>query len=332
MSKVGVHVLVARHWRALGVLAATLVAASSVAIGQTNVGQAQAANAAQVSAVQSFAPEDVLVSGPAGRVTRAELEMVVPDLVPPEDQARFWRSPDAVINMARGLYTRRALAQEAVREGLDKTPQAATQLRLKQDQVLTDLLLQQRVTAATPDAAALDRMAQSEYRAHPEQFTSPEEVRVRHILLPVAPDGSNDAAVKADAQALIGQLKNGADFAALAKARSVDRGSAQRGGDIGFFAKGKMLPEFESAAFALKQVGDLSAPVKTKFGYHIIELRERKLGEVKTFEQALPELRAEQLHKVDTRARRSAWEKGEAGAQVDEAGIKSWLQNRAQIN
>lgn len=268
---------------------------------------------------------DIVASGPAGQVTRAELEWAAAELIAPAEQAGFWQSPDAVSRMARSLYAQRVLAAEGARLGLDKTAQGELALRVAHDRALTDVLMRQRVKAATPDDSALDGMARSEYRANPARFALPEEVHVRHILLPM---GRDEAVTRAEAQALVQQLRGGADFAAMARARSVDKASAQRGGDLGFFPKGKMAPEFEVAAFGLKQPGDVSEPVKSGFGYHIIELVERKPPSTQSFAQALPQLRQELTDKIGAEVRRSTWEQGTADVQVDDAAIKDWLQRR----
>lgn len=283
---------------------------------------------AQTAPVPVAPTSAVLVSGPAGQVTRMDVELTVNEIVPPADRPRFWASPDAVPRMARSLYAQRVLAAEAAKAGVENTPQGAAALRLARERTLTELLMQQRVQAATPNDTALEAFVRSEMRARPERFMQPEEVHVRHILLPVARDGSNDAAVKAQAQALIDELRKGADFAALARAQSADKGSAQRGGDLGFFPRGKMAPEFEEAAFALKQPGELSVPVKSNFGYHVIELRERKPAQTRPFEQVLPEAREELLGKINAQERRQAWDGAETGAQVDEAAVKAWAQER----
>lgn len=271
----------------------------------------------------TLSPGDVVVSGPAGQITRADVEMQVQELVPPAERAAFWLSPDAVARFARGLYTQRVLAAEAEKAGVDKTARGVAFMRFARERALAELLMQQRVQAATPDAAALERFAQSEYKAMPERFNLPEEVRVRHILLPVARDGSDDAAVKAEAEALIEQVRKGADFATLAQERSADKGSAQRGGDLGFFPRGKMAPEFEAAAFALNKKGELSAPVKSRFGYHVIEFEERRAPLARPFDKVLPEIREEALNKINKEERRQAWEAAEAGAKVDQDVAKS---------
>src|SRR5256885_15002081 len=88
------------------------------------------------------------------------------------------------------------------------------------------------------------------FRSHPERFAVEEQVHVRHILIA----GTDDAA-RAQAEKLVAELRGGADFAALAKERSADKGSAARGGDLGFFGKDKMVPEFEQARSEERRVG-----------------------------------------------------------------------------
>lgn len=106
-----------------------------------------------------------------------------------------------------------------------------------------------------------------------------EQVRARHILISLAAD-----ATEADQQLALGKaisitqrLRAGEDFATLAQQYSDDTGSAQQGGDLGFFGRGQMVPEFEDAAFSLP-IGQISDPVKSQFGYHIIEVMEQKPG------------------------------------------------------
>lgn len=107
------------------------------------------------------------------------------------------------------------------------------------------------------------------YEQHRDEFVAPEERHLRHILIPVK-DG-DDAAAKAKAQAIHDKLVAGADFAELAKQDSADPGSADKGGDLGWVSHGMMVDAFEKAAFAMKK-GEISEPVKTPFGYHIIQV------------------------------------------------------------
>ncbi|MCD8492838.1 MAG: peptidyl-prolyl cis-trans isomerase [Geovibrio sp.] len=109
-----------------------------------------------------------------------------------------------------------------------------------------------------------------------DQFNTPEAVHARHILIRVE-DWHNQEAVKAaltKTESIINEIKGGLDFAEAARKYSADS-SAVNGGDLGFFTKGQMVPEFEQAAFALK-TGEVSGVVKTMYGYHIIKAEEKK--------------------------------------------------------
>jgi peptidyl-prolyl cis-trans isomerase D len=112
-----------------------------------------------------------------------------------------------------------------------------------------------------------------------EQYSTPEQVRASHILLKT--EGKDDAAVKAKAEDVLKQAKSGADFAELAKKYSEDDSSAKNGGDLDYFGKGRMVPEFDQVAFTL-QPGQISDLVKTQFGYHIIKVVDKKPASTKT--------------------------------------------------
>jgi len=140
---------------------------------------------------------------------------------------------------------------------------------------------------AKPSAEDLQRY----YNDHREQFRVQDEVNVRHILVktpPPGPDGKVDPkavdAARAKAEGLLTQLKGGADFAALAKKNSDDTVSAENGGAMGWMGKGRTVPEFEQAAFAL-QKGQMSGLVKSQFGFHIIKLDDKRAAHVQTLEE-----------------------------------------------
>jgi len=126
---------------------------------------------------------------------------------------------------------------------------------------------------------------------NPTQFETKEQVRASHILItPKKDEGSTEptpeekAKAKAKAEDLLKQIKEGADFAALAKANS-DCPSAAQGGDLNFFSRGQMVPPFDKAAFAM-ETGKISDLVETRFGYHIIKVTDRKEAGTTSFEQA----------------------------------------------
>jgi peptidyl-prolyl cis-trans isomerase D len=117
------------------------------------------------------------------------------------------------------------------------------------------------------------------YNNNIEQYTTPEQVRASHILLKT--EGTDDAAVKAKAEDLLKQARAGADFADLARKYSEDDASAKNGGDLDYFGRGRMVPEFDQAVFAMTP-GQISEPVKTQYGYHIIKLVDRKNATTRT--------------------------------------------------
>ncbi len=112
------------------------------------------------------------------------------------------------------------------------------------------------------------------YDDNKARYVKDEEIQASHILIKVD-DKTNDAAAKTKIDAIYKDVKAGKDFAELAKQNS-QCPSAPKGGDLGYFARGRMVPEFDNAAFALKNKGDISDIVKTQFGYHIIKLTDRK--------------------------------------------------------
>lgn len=122
------------------------------------------------------------------------------------------------------------------------------------------------------------------YEEHQAAFAVPERVHARHILIS-APEGNAaiDASAKKKIEAISAELKKGADFSKIAKEQSSDVGSAKNGGDLGWFVRGQMVPEFEHAAFELKKPGSISGPVRTQFGYHLIQLIDHKEAKKRTF-------------------------------------------------
>src|SRR5918993_5040852 len=117
------------------------------------------------------------------------------------------------------------------------------------------------------------QQVQRYYEDNAQQYSTPEQVRASHILLKT--EGKNEEDVKKLAEEIAAKAKGGADFAALAKQYSEDESNKDKGGDLDFFAKGAMVPEFDQAAFAM-QPGQVSDPVKTSFGYHVIKMVEKR--------------------------------------------------------
>lgn len=138
-----------------------------------------------------------------------------------------------------------------------------------------------QTTVAAADVEAL-------YRQNMAQYQTPEQMRASHILLKT--EGKEEAAVRATAEQVLAKAKApGADFAALAKQYSEDEGSKVNGGDLDYFGRGRMVPEFEQAAFAMKP-GDISDIVKSDFGFHIIKVMDKKDAATRAMDEVRPEL------------------------------------------
>lgn len=135
------------------------------------------------------------------------------------------------------------------------------------------------------------------YQERAADFATPEERRARHILIQVASDAPQAAveAAKKKTEELLARVRKGESFADLAKQFSQDPGSAKEGGDLGFFGRGVMDKAFEQAAFALK-IGEVSEPVRSTFGFHIIKLESVRGGERKPFEQVRADLERDVRH------------------------------------
>lgn len=133
-----------------------------------------------------------------------------------------------------------------------------------------------------------DAEAQAYYEGHPNEFEEPEQVHASHILITPDPNAADPneakAAAKAEAEDLLKQIKDGADFAELARAHS-DCPSKARGGDLGTFGRKQMVPPFEEAAFALAP-GEVSDVVETRFGYHVIKVAEHQDAKTTSLEDA----------------------------------------------
>ncbi len=138
-----------------------------------------------------------------------------------------------------------------------------------------------------------DAEVKAYYDENPDKFEVPEQIQASHILIKPAEDANDPnaakAAAKAEAEELLTEIKGGADFAELAKAHS-DCPSAPKGGDLGFFRHGQMVPAFDKAAFALEP-GQISDVVETQFGYHIIKVTDKKPASKTSFEDAEAQIR-----------------------------------------
>ena len=234
-----------------------------------------AAAATPAAAPAAASTDPIVLTIGTEKITKTQFEQIFAQIVEsmPAERRAAAQSPQAKRQLAEQLAELKALAQEARREKIDQTPEAKAQLAMRSDQLVAGLLFQKISKDAKPSAADL----QAYYNDHKGDYDT---VTARHILIRMTgsavplkegeKDLSDDEAL-AKAKDLRAKLVAGGDFAELAKANSDDAGSGANGGVLGDFTRGRMVPQFEEAAFALK-VNEISEPVKTQFGYHVIQV------------------------------------------------------------
>jgi peptidyl-prolyl cis-trans isomerase C len=177
---------------------------------------------------------------------------------------------DAMTKIKSDFSDQKAFQAQMAQDGMSE---AAVETMIKQGMAIDKFLhakIEDKVTISPDEEAKF-------YESNKDKMKHPEQVRASHILLRVAKDAPADQkqAVKAKAQELDAQAKKGEDFAQLATKNSQDTGSAARGGDLGWFAKGTMVPQFDAAVWQLK-VGEISDVVETDFGYHVIKATDKR--------------------------------------------------------
>lgn len=237
-----------------------------------------------ISAAPGIAGDNtVLAKAGDTRITVADLNRII-GYYTPEQQEAFKANPENKVKLLQKLIQERVLASDARRAGIDRDPGVREQLDIMTNNQLTSVFLKREVA---DKISVSDAEARIYYQLHKDDYKTQESVRVRHILVK-ADKGSNEDTLKAareKAESVLKRIRAGEDFATVAGEVSDDTGSKGKGGDLGFFTKGKMVPEFEKAAFGLKP-GEVSALVETKYGFHILKCEEIKTAGVMPFEEA----------------------------------------------
>lgn len=168
------------------------------------------------------------------------------------------------------MIDRELLYQEAVSKGLDKKPDVIQELNDQRRSLLANIAITEMLGTKPPTEEELRKVYQDRILAK-----KPNEYKARHILVKT----------EGEAKDIIAQLDKGADFSALAKAKSTDTGSATHGGDLGWFASAQMVPEFANATAALEKGKYTKTPVKSQFGWHVIMLDDTRPLTPPTFDE-----------------------------------------------
>jgi len=224
-------------------------------------------------APRAFAQDAPVATINGAVITEADLTAAIEEF-----EQQLARVPEAErkrVTLER-LIDMRVLAQAATKDGLDKDPVVMRRLESIRVQLLTSEYVRKKVEAAITDADLKAR-----YDKEMAAYTPPEEVKASHILVQT----------KEEADAVMKELAAGKPFADVAKEKSIDPGSKENGGDLGYFQRGQMVPEFELAAFALEKGAVTKEPVQTQFGFHIIKQEDKRTGEKPAFDAVKDQVR-----------------------------------------
>jgi len=234
-------------------------------------------------------------------VTKADFEARLAAL-PPEYQGRI-KTDAQKKEFLEGFVQAQLLAMEAKAQRMDK--RKAVQTRVED---MTTSILAQEYARQVLDKVAktTDAEIKAYYEKNKSAYLTPAAVSAQHILIKVDA-GAKPEEVKAaqiKAEGIKKELDGGADFGKLAEKYSDDPGSKGRGGDLGFFARDRMVPEFSQAAFKMKK-GEISNPVKTSFGYHLIKVNDINEEKQQDLKEATPRIRTQ----LENQARQAAMQK-----------------------
>lgn len=238
---------------------------------------------AQEATKQAIVDDPILVRGKNIEIRRSDFEMERKNL-PPEQRYLLSTDINRIQRAMERLVINDALKKEAIAAGFDKRPEVKSELEYALNIKLAQMYLSHLATQIEyPD---LEPALKERYRLEKDKLKEPERVRAAHILISTKSRSKQEAMSRA--QEARQRAVNGEDFKALVKQYSDDPSARRNDGDLGYFPYEQMVPEFSAAAFALKKEGDISQPVETPFGIHIIRFTDRREARVPTYEEMRP--------------------------------------------
>jgi peptidyl-prolyl cis-trans isomerase C len=226
----------------------------------------------------------------------------------PGPSRAYLAAPDRKRQFVENMILNDLLFAEGQKAGYDTDPEIQRQV----DDMRKRLVVQRLMREYQKPPEISDADAQKYYHDNPNLYSST-QIKASHILV------KDEAQAKAIREQVV---KDPSKFAEIAKEQSTDKTSGAKGGDLGKFGQGRMVPEFEKVAFALKP-GEISEVVKTQYGFHIITVTEREEGERKPFEQVKEQIKATMRNKAlqDSMQGRFDGLKSGAKLQIDEAAL-----------
>ena len=185
-------------------------------------------------------------------------------------------------NVLRGLVSERLIYKEAIKGGFDKNADVKKRIENLQRQLIMQTFMESKAKTMVTD-----EQIKAAYEEKQVANKGQEEIKASHILV----------AAEDEAKKIVEELKKGGDFEKIAKEKSTDKASGAAGGDLGWFSKDKMVPEFADTAFKLKK-GEVSAPVKTAFGWHVIKAEDRRAMQTASLEESKDMIKSELSNKA----------------------------------
>ncbi|MFZ2950835.1 MAG: peptidylprolyl isomerase, partial [Desulfuromonadaceae bacterium] len=216
----------------------------------------------------------VLAEVNSGSITTGDFDRELKNL--PEYLKAMADTPQGRKEMLDTMVIRELILQQAAKDGLDKGPEIEEKLQDLRKRLIVESFLKKKVEV---ESNVSDEELKKFYEQNKDKFKSGEQVKASHILVKT----------EKEAKDILAQLKAGGTFEELAKKSSVDS-SAAKGGDLGWFGKGSMVPAFEKAALALKE-GQISDVVKSDFGFHIIKLTGKRAAGIPPFEEVKEQIK-----------------------------------------
>ncbi len=249
---------------------------------------------AGINALQAEPKEKIFAKVGKEEITQSSVDRFIQEL-PPQYKAQInaqMASPEAkkqvIKNIVENIIAKKLFSREARRLKLHQKPE----VKHKIDNVIDQILVSEYINQIRDQIKIKKDEMEAYYEKNKDQYQEPEQVKVRHILLET----------EEDARVVLTELKGlkgGKDFAQLAEEKSICP-SKTKGGDLGWFDRGRMVPAFETAAFNLNK-DEISEIVKTKFGYHIIKLEDRKAAKQKSFDSVKDQIEMQlKQEKMDT--------------------------------
>lgn len=216
----------------------------------------------------------VLAEVNSGSITTGDFDSELKNL--PEYLKAMADTPQGRKEMLDTMIIRELILQQATKDGLDKGPEIEDKLQDLKKRLIVESFLKKKVEV---ESKVSDEDMKTFYEQNKDKFKSGEQIKASHILVKT----------EKEAKDILAQLKSGGNFEELAKKHSVDSSSA-KGGDLGWFGKGSMVPVFEKAATALKE-GQISDVVKSDFGFHIIKLTGKRPAGIRPFEEVKEQIK-----------------------------------------